>query len=143
MSAIDDLIKAKAATYSGVWTWEPHGDGWALYVDRGEPIIPELPRSIGNVQHGYNILSVDQDGFDAHGEPLRAFILEAGMKVPLLAAERDAARKAWARLVRAIEVRWREDYQGAAGCDMIREVDAAKQALRDLGVDVDALLGEP
>jgi hypothetical protein len=58
--------------------------------------------------------------------------------------ERQAReRAAWARLVRAIEVRWREDYQGAAGCDLIREVDAAKQALRDLGVDVDALLGEP
>lgn len=147
MSAIDDLSKAKAATYGGAWTWEPHGDGWALYVDRDEPIIPELPRGIGNEQHGLNILSVDRDGFDAHGEPLRAFILEAGMKVPLLAEERDAERKAWARLLRittdlaAAHAAGNPDWARIAALKTDHAL--AKQALRDLGVDVDASLGEP
>jgi hypothetical protein len=148
MSAIDDLDRAKQNTYGGVWSWEPHGDGWALYVNRGEPIFPELPRGICNVQHGYNILTVNRSGFDRHGEDLRTFILEAGMKVPLLAEERDAERKAWARFLKA----WRAEMcakRDGGGLDdwhaeqADTEHDAAKQALRDLGVDVDALLGEP
>lgn len=56
---------------------------------------------------------------------------------------REQERIAWARLVKATEERWREDIQGAAQCDYQRELDAAKQALRDCGVDVDALLKEP
>jgi hypothetical protein len=56
---------------------------------------------------------------------------------------REQERAAWARLVKATEVRWREDVQGAAQCDYQRELEAAKQALRDCGVDVDALLKEP
>lgn len=57
------------------------------------------------------------------------------------AARRDAA---WARLVKAVEVRWREDFLGAAQCDYQREIEAAKDALRALGVDEDLLrLGEP
>ena len=144
MSAIDDLSKAKAATYGGVWSWEPHGNGWALYVNRGEPIDPEMPRGFGNEQHGYNILTVDRGGFDGRGEPLRAFILEAGMKVPLLAAERDVERAAWARLVKATDA-----VRVAANLNdkplfaaAIVEREKATDALRDLGVDVDASLGE-
>lgn len=69
------------------------------------------------------------------------------MSMPLLtivAAERDAERKAWARLVRA-----EDRMHGPPGAICVpsekteREYEAAKQALRDLGVDVDALLEEP
>ena len=126
MSAIDDLEKAKAATYSGVWSWERHGGGWALYVDRGQPLFPHEPRGICNIQHGLNILTVGSDGFDSRGEQLRAFILEAGMKVPLLAAERDVERAAWARLVKA-------------ALDEVSTTEA-REALRAMGVDVDSLL---
>ena len=130
MSAIDDLSKAREALYGGVWTWEEdRGRRWTLYVDRDEPITDELPRGhICNQGHGANILSGD---FDANGEALRAFILAAANKVPALAAERDAERKAWARLVRAMDVPTE-----AAGH---AEMDAACRALRDLGVDADAL----
>ena len=144
MSAIDDIDRAKQNTYGGVWSWEPHGDGWALHVVRGEPIVPEMPRGFGNEQHGYNILTVNRDGFDRYGEDLRAFILEAGMKAELLVAERDAERAAWARLVRA-----EDRMHGPPGAICVpseeteREYEAAKQALRDLGVDVDGLLGDP
>ena len=134
MSAIEDLRKAREAVYGGVWTWERHGDGWALYVDRGQPLFPDQPRGICNIQHGLNILTVGSDGFDSRGEQLRAFILAAADKVPALAAERDAERKAWARLVKA-------ESGAILGSGEARE--AARQALRDLGVDVDALLEAP
>lgn len=49
-------------------------------------------------------------------------------------------RAAWARLVRAVEIRWREDIQGAAQAEYLREIGAAKADLRAVGVDVDALL---
>ena len=49
-------------------------------------------------------------------------------------AERDAERKAWARLVKA-------ESGAILGSGEARE--AARQALRDLGVDVDALLEAP
>lgn len=54
-------------------------------------------------------------------------------------AERDAERKAWARYVTAVEVRWREDFQGAAQIDYMRGMDDASAALRAFGIDVDAL----
>lgn len=46
---------------------------------------------------------------------------------------------AWARLVKAVETRWREDFLGAAQCDYQREIEAAKDALRALGVGEDLL----
>lgn len=54
----------------------------------------------------------------------------------------DAERKVWARLLKAVEVRWREDFQGGAQVDYLREIEAAKQALRDLDVGIDALLAD-
>lgn len=148
MSAIDDIDRAKQNTYGGVWSWEPHGDGWALYVDRGEPIDLRQPRGFGNEQHGYNILTVNRGGFDRYGEDLRAFILEAGMKAGLLVAERAAERKAWARLLRAQADLCENGGSMCPDCDdegNAREVAwaSAKQALRDLGVDVDALVTDP
>ena len=133
MSAIDDLRKAREAVYGGVWTWERHGDGWALYVDRGLPIGDGPGGPFVPVQHGLNILAVGSDGFDSRGEQLRAFILAAADKVPALAAERDARDAAWARLVKA-------ETGALMGAEEARE--AARQALRDLGVDVDALMEE-
>lgn len=66
---------------------------------------------------------------------------EARGKTPETAKARDAA---WARLAKAVETRWREDFLGAAQCDYQREIEAAKDALRALGVDEDLLrLGEP
>lgn len=45
--------------------------------------------------------------------------------------------------MKAVETRWREDIQGAAQVDYLREIDAAKDALRALGVGEDLLrLGE-
>ena len=76
-SAIEDLRKAREAVYGGVWTWERHGDGWALYVDRGQPLDPTETGPFVSRQHGLNILSVGSDGFDSRGEQLRAFILAA------------------------------------------------------------------
>lgn len=74
----------REAARGGVWSWERHGDGWALYVDRGEPITDELPRGhFCNRQHGLNILTVGPSGFDSHGEPLRAFIEMAGNRMAL------------------------------------------------------------
>lgn len=65
---------------------------------------------------------------------------EARGETPETAKARDAA---WARLVKAVETRWREDIQGAAQVDYLREIDAAKDALRALGVGEDLLrLGE-
>ena len=147
MSAVEDLCKARAAVYGGVWTWEHHGDGWALYVDRGQPLFPDQPRGICNIQHGLNILTIGSGGFDSRGEQLRAFVLAAADKVPALPAEQDARDDAWARLVKA-ERDWHDetllcdgersrDMKGAYG-----KVDAAREALRELGVDVDTLLEE-
>lgn len=53
------------------------------------------------------------------------------------AAQRDVA---WARLLKAVATRWREDTQGAAQVEYQSEIDASKQSLLNLGVDVDALL---
>ncbi len=148
MSAIDDLRKAREAVYGGVWTWERHGDGWALYVDRGLPIGDGPGGPFVPVQHGLNILAVGSDGFDSRGEQLRAFILATAEKVPVLAAERDARDAAWARLVTA-ERAWHDQtvaLDGERDCDMkgaYAEVDAARKALRDLGVESPALSDEP
>lgn len=72
------------------------------------------------------------------------FFAVASNKVPLLAEERDAERKAWARYARAcgIVARAIADW-GFLPERHERQYQMAKQALRDLGVDVDALLGEP
>ena len=69
-----------------------------------------------------------------------------------LRAERDTERKAWARLVKAtVEERdaaacaIAERERGARGGDIAleqRELMAARQALRDLGVGADALLAD-
>ena len=147
MSAIEDLRKAREAVYGGVWTWERHGDGWALYVNRGLPLDDSTGGLVLSFQHGLNILTVGSDGFDSRGEQLRAFILAAADKVPALPAEQDARDDAWARLVKA-ERDWHDetllcdgersrDMKGAYG-----KVDAAREALRELGVDVDTLLEE-
>ena len=73
-----------------MWSWERHGDGWALYVDRGEPITDKLPRGhFCNQQHGLNILTVDRGGFDSHGEALRAFIEMAGNRMAIYIAALD------------------------------------------------------
>jgi thioester reductase-like protein len=52
--------------------------------------------------------------------------------------------KAWARLAKALATLWREesanDGEGYAAHVAREEADCAKQALRDLGVDVDQLL---
>lgn len=146
MSAIDDLSGARAAVYGGVWSWERHGDGWALYVNRCEPIDPDMPRGFGNEQHGLNILTVGADGFDRYGEPLRAFIVAAAEKVPMLKAERDAERLAWARYVRAERAAMCAKRDGGGLDDWHAEQadaehEAAKQALLALGVDVDSLSG--
>jgi hypothetical protein len=142
MSAVEDLCKARAAVYGGVWTWERHGDGWALYVDRGQPLFPDQPRGICNIQHGLNILTVGSDGFDSRGEQLRAFILAAADNVPALAAERDARDAAWARLVTAtkrvgVESKLGDPTLFAAA---IVEYEKARDALSALGVDVDAMM---
>ena len=142
MSAIEDLRKAREAVYGGVWTWERHGDGWALYVDRGQPLFPDQPRGICNVQHGLNILTIGSDGFDSRGEQMRAFILAAAEKAPALAAERDARDAAWARLVTATKRVGAESKLGAPPlfAAAIVEYEKARDALSALGVDVDTLL---
>lgn len=90
-----EIDAAIASAPRGVWSWEPHGNGWALYIDRGEPIDRDAPRGFCNAQHGWKILTVDRTGFDAHGEALRAFILAAGQH---MAAARDEIRAADAAL---------------------------------------------
>lgn len=78
---------------AGVWSWErdhrvadERRDSWTLYVDRGEPIVDDLPRGHPcNQQHGWNILGGAE--FDRHGAALRAFIVEARRAVPDLLAE--------------------------------------------------------
>ena len=149
MSAIEDLSKARAALYGGVWTWERHGDGWALYVNRGLPIGDGPGGPFVPVQHGLNILTVGSDGFDSRGEQLRAFVLAAAEKVPALAAEQDARDDAWARLVKAAASDMDAMHMSAADpTDTTVEEHAQKtaeywtavKALRDLGVNVDDLL---
>ena len=146
MSAVEDLRKAREAVYGGVWTWERHGDGWALYVNRGLPLDPTETGPFVSRQHGLNILTVGADGFDRYGEPLRAFIVAAAEKVPMLKAERDAERLAWARYVRAERAAMCAKRDGGGLDDWHAEQadaehEAAKQALLALGVDVDSLSG--
>lgn len=150
MSAIEDLSKAREVGYGGVWTWERHGDGWALYVNRGLPIGDGPGGPFVPVQHGLNILTVGSDGFDSRGEQLRAFILAAADKAPALAAERDARDAAWARLVTATRAhaaevaRWVDE--GKCNDLVIEaeyEVTAARKALRDLGVESYCFSDEP
>jgi hypothetical protein len=140
--AIEDLRKAREAVYGGVWTWERHGDGWALYVDRGLPIGDGPGGPFVPVQHGLNILTVGSDGFDSRGEQLRAFILAAADKVPAIAAERDARDAAWARLVTATKRVGAESKLGdpTLFAAAIVEYEKARDALSALGIDVDALL---
>ena len=66
------------AVPDGVWSWEEdRGDRWTLYVNRGEPIDPDIPAGFGNIQHGLNILRGDEGTFDHNGANLRAFIVRA------------------------------------------------------------------
>lgn len=45
------------------WSWEPHGDGFALYAGRS------------STQHGLNVLSAaEADAFDQYGEDTRTVI---------------------------------------------------------------------
>lgn len=60
---------------------------------------------------------------------------------PFFEAERDAERKAWARLVRAMRDGCRARDSGA-GSRAVDGLNDAEQALRDLGVPVDKLLEE-
>jgi hypothetical protein len=159
VSAAEDLHTLRAVLPGGVWAWErdgrvadPHCDSWTLYINRGEPITDALPRGhFANQQHGFNVLG--RADFDVSGEDLRSFIVAAVDKVPLLLTERDVERKAWARLVKANDschaghrASATSGYYSAdimAQADAERaEVEAARRALRDLGVDVDALLEE-
>lgn len=56
-------VTGRAYAGSGAFSWERHGDGWALYIGRD----PGL--------HGLNVLSASNaDAFDHKGEPLRALI---------------------------------------------------------------------
>lgn len=76
-----DKAICEAAT-GGVWSWElEHDGGWTLYSNRGAPIDSDAPSGIGNMQHGYNMLRVEKDGFDWSGESLRALILAAGSRM--------------------------------------------------------------
>ncbi len=85
------------AVHGGVWSWEAERDGgWTLYSNRGEPLDPDMPRGICNIQHGANMLRVDRDGFDSTGEALRAFVLAARKALP---AALDEIREADAALV--------------------------------------------
>ena len=149
MSAIEDLRKAREAVYGGVWTWERHGDGWALYVNRGLPIGDGPGGPFVPVQHGLNILTVGYDGFDSRGEQLRAFVLAAAERVPALAAERDARDEAWARLVKAeraygaVADHFGDDALYESAIEVRREVDAARKTLRDLGVESYCFSDEP
>ena len=102
MSAIDDLIKARAEMPEGAITGSANSIEFAIRHRRiaGEFETPEDT----------------------------AFFVLAAQKVPLLAAERDARDAAWARLVKA-------------ALDEVSTTEA-RQALRDLGVDVDAMMEE-
>ena len=114
MSAIDDLSKARAE----MPVESPTVDSWADKAWRNNCIVAEF--------------DLEADG--------RFFAL-ASQKVPMLKAERDAERLAWARLLKADGVRAAlasGDYSEAAAA----EYDAALRGLQDLGVDVDDLLGE-
>jgi hypothetical protein len=79
-------------------------------------------------------------------ERLAAMRRGASSAPPLTSAEKIAAirqnaeRKAWTRLVRAVEGRWREDLQGAAQVDYQNEIAAALNDLRARGVDVEGLV---
>ena len=76
---------------------------------------------------------------------MRAFILAAADKVPMLAAERDARDAAWARLVTATKRVGAESKLGdpTLFAAAIVEHEKARDALSALGVDVDALLETP
>lgn len=128
MSAIDDLGKAHAEMPAE----PPTVDSWADKAWRNNCIVAEF--------------DLEADG--------RFFAL-ASQKVPMLKAERDAERAAWARLVTAeraegdADVALQNSYEGIGemGTDealaAMRKAQAdaaiALQALRDLGVDVAGL----
>jgi hypothetical protein len=65
-----------------------------------------------------------------HGEEMRKACEYCGQRPVERDEEIDLA---WARLVKA---------ERLGGAEYLREIDAAEQTLRDLGIDVDALLEE-
>ena len=140
--AIDELRFALEAVRGGVWSWEDNGGGsWTLYSNRHAPIDPTRPARFGNVQHGYNILATSPDGFDVTGAELRAFIVAAHERLPAVLDGIEAERKAWARLVevekQSVDDAFRGETKGTA-VDLLE----ARQALRNMGVDVDALTAD-
>lgn len=56
--------ESPAPAQSGLFQWERHGDGWALYQGRDTD------------HHGYNIITVPDEGFDARGASWREIIAE-------------------------------------------------------------------
>lgn len=75
---------------------------------------------------------LDEDNWATAAAKLRAAIE--------MLAKHAAERKTWARLVRAMAPLPCEG--PCCESDAVKEYEAARQALRDLGVDVDALLTE-
>lgn len=122
------------AMWKGVFSWEPHGNGWALYVNRGEPIDPSQPRGFCNEQHGYNILTVGKGGFDHSGEHLRAFIASAASRMSVYVGEAERVATGIEALKSAIEdaqAAVDEHYDPATHLDGVAEDRAYRDGLRE------------
>lgn len=86
-------------------------------------------------------LEAVRDGFDKGSAELRAFIVAAHERLPAVLDGIEAERKAWARLVevekQSVDDAFRGETKGTA-VDLLE----ARQALRNMGVDVDALTAD-
>lgn len=81
----EDLERDEAiceAAYKGEWSWETHGPGWAMYVDRNVPIDQSDTSPFPCLQHGYNVLTVDDGGFDWKGQSVRDALANAINRLP-------------------------------------------------------------
>jgi hypothetical protein len=77
-------LRALLAATPADWTWEEHGNGWAIYAGRDDR------------HHGLNLLW--SNDFDARGKDTRALIAEAVNALPALLDEVEALRAATALL---------------------------------------------
>lgn len=128
--------------------WNLRGRGFAVVLTLASGERAEVGDRLRRADGATWVLSGVDMGLDV---PIGACLLR-GDKTPAVGDELlraiDVERKAWARLVkaeRALDLTgkpWETDAERELHKKRCAEGQAARQALRDLGVDVDALLEE-
>jgi hypothetical protein len=144
--AIGDAIDAAAALH-GRWQCTDVRI-FAVAEDGSETVVPTYEEALAllNETRAQTCTPMPLEELPAFMQRALSESLDLDREIERLKSERDAEQKAWARLFDATETLWCVATGAMADRrDVAPEREArgaAKQALRDLGVDVDALLTE-